>query len=193
MIIMAEAAPGATPQIAVVPGSTLRRLIAQPSKPLTRMITSTTPMNSGQSLVKEWTMSAVSARPMRQPTMVCAASTGSRGALMRPPLMPISTPASIAPSRNAAGSPVNSSRPPNTTDRPMSAAHCASGVRRAKKPAAVGGGIGSLMVRLTRRRLVWRLAIADQHRCKVRSRQLRDERHTKHMTFLVSFRPANTE
>ena len=78
--IIAEAPPGAVPHTAVVPGNTFSRVSAQPSAALRPTMASTTLRNNGQPFTKVSTISLVIERASRQPTIVCAANTGRRGA-----------------------------------------------------------------------------------------------------------------
>ena len=78
--IMAEAPPGAVPQMAVVPGSTLKRVSSQPMAVLVPRMARPTPRKSGQFLRNVATASPVMDCATRQPTMVCEAIDRQRAA-----------------------------------------------------------------------------------------------------------------
>ena len=123
--IMTEAPPGAVPHTAVVPGSTFNRASVQPRAVLVATMAITTLRNSGQSSRNLSTMSPVSARATRHPTMVCAARTGSRGVRIVPPLLATRMPAIIGPRSSAAGKPVISSKAASGTELAIRMPHCA--------------------------------------------------------------------
>ena len=124
--IITEAPPGAVPHTAVVPGSDLSRVSTQPMAQLMATMASTTLRNSGQPARKATTMSPVIARATRQPTTVWAASTGSRGGRILPPLLPMTMPAIIGPSSNAAGRAISSKTAASTTEPTARTLHCAT-------------------------------------------------------------------
>ncbi len=100
---MTEAAPALVPHSAVVPGSSCRRVIPQPSR-LEAATTRKTPMvnriqwRSTSSTIESGTMLAI-----RQPTMPWASTKGGSGKFTLPPLDATTIPAINGPSISAAG------------------------------------------------------------------------------------------
>ena len=122
MIVMAEAAPGNEPQIAVVPGSTWNFASAQPSEQAATTTETTPARKIGQSRDSSARMESGIDRAIMQPMtpcakspIVCGMATGQSRAASR-----IAAP--IGPISSAAGIWVNSRIATNRTDRASSAA-----------------------------------------------------------------------
>src|SRR5512133_2073567 len=100
---MAEAAPGARPHTAVVPGKTWRRIRNQPSPALAAMIDTVAPRKRGQSAATLASVAGCRLWAIRQPSTPCASANRGLGTPSRISRDDSRMPASMQPSSTPAG------------------------------------------------------------------------------------------
>ena len=128
--VMAVAAPGEVPQIAVVPGSTRKYASTAPRMLLTTITETTAARNSGQSCNSVPTMAGVMVAAIMQPTTACPIRNSQCDTPTEPPQTATTRmPPIIGPSSRAAGRPAHSSTVVKTTDSASSTAHCTPSAR----------------------------------------------------------------
>src|SRR5262245_41874574 len=126
MMVMIEAAPALVPHSAVVPGSSCRRVISQPSR-LEAATTRTTPrVNSTQWRSTSSTIDSGTMLAIRQPTMPWASTKGGNGNATLAPHEATTMPAISGPSIRAAGAWIHSRKAAMPADRAISKAHCSA-------------------------------------------------------------------
>jgi hypothetical protein len=100
---MADAAPGAKPHTAVVPGNTWRRIISQPSTALARITAQVTSKNTGQPAATLASADGFMLAAIRQPSTPCPKANPTGGTLSRMSRVENTIPAAMHPSNTAAG------------------------------------------------------------------------------------------
>ena len=147
---MAEAAPGARPQMAVVPGSTWWRDSHHPRATLAAITSTVKPTNNGQSCSTRCSICGCRLCAIRQPISPCATYKKFRGTrtVKSPSEVPI--PAAMQANNKAAGICAASSRAYSAALRPASTAHCTAGARRGDGVAMYASALVGLIYVLGR-------------------------------------------
>ena len=127
---MAEAAPGARPQMAVVPGSTWWRDSHHPKATLAAITSTVKPTNKGQSCSTRCSICGCRLCAIRQPISPCATYKRCRGTRIVKSRSEVQMPAAIQAKSKAAGMCAACNRAYSAALRPASTTHCTAGARR---------------------------------------------------------------